>query len=479
MNFSPNLQENYHHFKQIFQNNCMVVFRYLENSFNPNLKGLAIFADGLVGASLVNDYVVKPFLNNPKLQNSENHLLFVKNSVLQSNDIVILNDYEECIKRLFSGDVIFFLDGFPTPLAVNARFPATRSISEPENEKSLKGPREGFCELILFNTALLMRRLKNDRLKFESFTLGNRTKTPVVMAYLEGICHNKLILETKKRLNRINTDAITDTNQIAELIKAKPYSPFKTTGSSERPDVVANKLLEGRIAIIADGTPQVITLPFLFNEYFQSSDDYSLNFYFGTISRLLRYLSFLIAVFLPALYLASIKFQKEILPEKLLYSISAARMNVPLSATMELIVFLIFFEILREASTRTPSVIGQTLSIAGALILGQTAVEANFISIPAIIIVAISGLCSNVLPQMRGALLLCRLAILIIASQIGIYGVILGACAIIIHLSDITVYSTSYLNDMLPHEKNGWMDIYIRAPYRFLTQKKDYLSKGN
>ena len=479
MNFSPNLQENMEAFQNIFKENCMVVFRYLENSYDNSIKALAIFGDGLVGASLVNDYVVKPFLGNAPLKEASDRLSFVKNSVLQSNDIVVVTQYEECIKRLFSGDVIFFLDGYNTPLAVNARFPATRSISEPENEKSLKGPREGFCELILFNTALLMRRLKNDRLKLESFTLGNRTNTPVVMAYIDGVCHKDLVEETKKRLQNLNTDAITDTNQIAELLKAKPYSPFRTTGSSERPDVVCNKLLEGRIAIIADGTPQVITLPFLFNEYFQSSDDYNLNFYFGSISRLLRYLSFLIAVFLPAVYLACVKFQMEILPQKLLYSISSSRMNVPLSATMELIVFLVFFEILREASTRTPSVIGQTLSIAGALILGQTAVEANFISVPAIIIVAISGLCSNVLPQMRGAMLLCRFLLLIIASYIGIYGVILGACAIVIHLSDITVCSTSYLNDMLPESKNSFMDIYIRGPYRFLKQKKDYLSKGN
>lgn len=479
MNFSTNLQENYENFQSIFQDNCMIVFRYMENSLAPSIRAVAIFGDGLVGASLVNDYVVKPFIANAALKDAKDTLSFVKNSVLQSNDIAEITDYEDLIKRLFSGDVIFLLDGYGTPLAVNARFPATRSISEPENEKSLKGPREGFCELILFNTALLMRRLKNDKLKLESFTLGNRTKTPVVMAYIDGICHQKLIEEIRCRLSSINTDSVTDTNQIAELIKAKPYSPFRTTGSSERPDVVANKLLEGRIAIIADGTPQVITLPFLFNEYFQSSDDYSINFYFGTISRLLRYLSFLISVFLPAIYLSTVKFQQEILPTKLLYSISAARMNVPFSATTELVIFLIFFEILREASARTPSVIGQTLSIAGALILGQTAVEANFISVPAIIIVAISGLCTNVLPTMQGAMLLCRLSILILSSQIGIYGVILGGTGIIIHLSDITVFSTSYLNNMLPNTKNSWMDIYIRGPYRFLKQKNDYLSKGN
>ena len=324
-----------------------------------------------------------------------------------------------------------------------------------------------------------MRRLKNDHLKLESFTLGNRTRTPVVMAYIEGVCHPDLVKQIRTQLKKINTDSITDTNQIAELLKAKPYSPFKTTGSTERPDVVANKLLEGRIAIIADGTPQVITVPFLFNEYFQSTDDYSINFYFGTVSRLLRYLSFLISLFLPALYVACVKFQHEILPEKLLYSISASRVSVPLSATMELVVFLLFFEIIREASTRTPSVIGQTLSIAGALILGQTAVEANFISVPAIIIVAISGLCSNVLPQMKGAMILLRFGILWLSSLIGIYGVILGGAAVIIHLADITVSQTSYLNEMLPSTKGAWMDIYIRGPYQFLKQKKDYLSKEN
>ncbi len=479
MKFSSNLQENFDNFQNIFRDNCMIVFRYLENAYDTQLKAVAVFADGLVGASLVNDYVVKPFVANAQIYKQEDKLMFAKNSVLQSNDIVIVTDYDDCIKRLFSGDVIFFLEGYDSPLAVNARFPATRSISEPENEKALKGPREGFCELILFNTALLMRRLKNDHLKLESFTLGNRTRTPVVMAYIEGVCHPDLVKQIRAQLKKINTDSITDTNQIAELLKAKPYSPFKTTGSTERPDVVANKLLEGSIAIIADGTPQVITVPFLFNEYFQSTDDYSINFYFGTVSRLLRYLSFLISLFLPALYVACVKFQHEILPEKLLYSISASRVSVPLSATMELVVFLLFFEIIREASTRTPSVIGQTLSIAGALILGQTAVEANFISVPAIIIVAISGLCSNVLPQMKGAMILLRFGILWLSSLIGIYGVILGGAAVIVHLADITVSQTSYLNEMLPSTKGAWMDIYIRGPYQFLKQKKDYLSKEN
>ncbi len=470
MVFSANLDENIAHFQKKFNGNCMVVFRYLENAACPDIRGMAIFSDGLVGASLVNDYVVKPFVGNLWLDKQENKLDFLKNSVFQSNDVVPLQDTDEFIKRLFSGDVIFFLDGYSIPLAVNARFPATRSVSEPENEKTLKGPREGFCELILFNTALIMRRLKNENLKLESFTMGSQTKTPVIMAYIDGICHPELILKIKARLQSIQTNGLTDTNQLAEMIKDKPFSPFKTTGSTERPDVVCHKLMEGRIAILADGTPQVITLPFLFHEYFSSTDDYSVNFYYGSISRLLRYISFFIAIFLPAIYLASVKFQLEILPEKLLYSISSSRMNVPFSATVELLIFFLFFEILREASTRTPSVIGQTLSIAGALILGQTAVEANFISVPAIIIVAISGLCTNVLPQMRGPLILIRLIVLIAASFLGIYGVVLGAIALLVHLSDITVSGQNYLKEMLP-KKGNLMDIYIRGPYQFLRGK--------
>ncbi|MBE7018764.1 MAG: spore germination protein [Ruminococcaceae bacterium] len=471
MNFSINLDENITRLRKQFQGNCMIVFRHLENAVSPQIKGTAIFSDGLVGASLVNDYVVKPFVGNTLLKEQENKLHFLQNSVFQSNDVVIIQNNQELVQRLFSGDVIFFLNGYHTPLAVNARFPATRTVSEPENEKTLKGPREGFCELILFNTALIMRRLKNEHLKLENFTLGTQTKTTVIMAYIEGLCHPELIEQIRCRLNAIKTDGLTDTNQLAELLKDKPLSPFKTTGSTERPDVVCHKLMEGRIAILADGTPQVITLPFLFHEYFSSTDDYSVNFYYGSISRLLRYISFLIAVFLPAIYLAAVKFQLEILPEKLLYSISSSRMNVPFSATVELLIFFLFFEILREASTRTPSAIGQTLSIAGALILGQTAVEANFISVPAIIIVAISGLCTNVLPQMRGPLILLRLMILIGAAFLGIYGVVLGAIALIVHLSDITVSGENYLSEMIPQKRNLW-DIYIRGPYRFLKRNK-------
>ena len=470
MLFSTNLNENIAQIQNMFQKNCMVVFRYLENAVSPDIKGTAIFSDGLVGASLVNDYVVKPFVRNLYLCNEKNRIIFLKNSVFQSNDVVLIQNLDELAVRLFSGDVIFFLDGYSTPLAINARFPATRTVSEPENEKTLKGPREGFCELILFNTALIMRRLKNKHLKLENFILGNQTKTTVIMAYIEGVCHPELVKKIRNKLKEIVTDGLTDTNQIAEFVKDKPFSPFKTTGSTERPDVVCNKLMEGRIAILADGTPQVITLPFLFHEYFSSTDDYSVNFYYGSMSRLLRYISFFIAIFLPALYLASVKFQLEILPEKLLYSISSSRTNVPFSATVELIVFFLFFEILREASTRTPSAIGQTLSIAGALILGQTAVEANFISVPAIIIVAISGLCTNVLPAMRGPLILIRLGILIVASFFGIYGVVLGSIALLIHLSDITVSGENYLSEMIPQKGNLW-DIYIRGPYRFLRRK--------
>ena len=473
MNFSINLDENITRLRKQFQGNCMIVFRYLENAAATQIKGTAIFSDGLVGSSLVNDYVVKPFVGNTLLKEQENKLQFLQNSVFQSNDVVTIQNNEEMVQRLYSGDVIFFLDGYHNPLAINARFPATRTVSEPENEKTLKGPREGFCELILFNTALIMRRLKNEHLKLENFTMGTHTKTTVIMAYIEGICHPELIEKIRCRLNAIKTNGLTDTNQLAELLKDKPLSPFKTTGSTERPDVVCHKLLEGRIAILADGTPQVITLPFLFHEYFSSTDDYSVNFYYGSISRLLRYISFLIAVFLPAIYLAAVKFQLEILPEKLLYSISSSRMNVPFSATVELLIFFLFFEILREASTRTPSAIGQTLSIAGALILGQTAVEANFISVPAIIIVAISGLCTNVLPQMRGPLILIRLVILIGAAFLGIYGVVLGAIALLVHLSDITVSGENYLSEMIPQKRNLW-DIYIRGPYSFLkTNKKE------
>lgn len=473
MNFSESLTENMNMFKEILKNNCMIVYRDMVNSQNEKIKASIIFADGLAGAVLLNDSIVLPFCKAKIPDNPPDMLDYIHKSVLRSNDVKSADDTEECITDIFSGDAVFLLDGSDKALIVNVRSPATRSISEPENERSLKGPRDGFSELILHNTALLMRRIKNERFKLEKFVMGSETKTTVVMAYIEGVCNEKMLKNVRKRLSSLHLSEITDTNRIAELIKGKIYTPFKTSGSTERPDVTAGKLLSGRIAVLIDGSPQVITLPFVFSEYFHSNDDYTINFYFASISRLLRYICFYLSIYLPGLYVSVIRHEKALLPSALLKEFAKEREGVPFSVTTELLIFLVFFEIIREAGTRTPSDIGQALSIVSGIILSETAISARLISTPSVIIIAVSGLAGVTLPQLLGASTLLRIAFLFLGYLAGSYGIILGSAVLFVHLCSIDILGVSYINSAFPPNGKTAGDALIRAPFTMLSKRKN------
>lgn len=268
-----------------------------------------------------------------------------------------------------------------------------------------------------------------------------------------------------------------DSNYIAEFIKDAPYSPFKTIGSTERPDVVAAKLLEGRIALFLDGTPVVLTLPYLFIENFQSNDDYYLNYYYASISRLIRIFGFWLSISIPAIYVALTTFHQELLPVNLVQSISTARNGVPLPTVLEAILMVIVFEILRETGLRTPQGIGQALSIVGALVIGQAAVDARLISAPMIIIVALSGITGIMLPKIKGAIIYMRFGLLILSSIIGLYGYTLGILLMIIHLFTIRSFGIPILGS----KEEGVMvmeeDLVIRAPWWDMLKRPMFMSR--
>jgi len=303
--------------------------------------------------------------------------------------------------------------------------------------------------------------------------MGTETKTTVLMGYIEGLCDEKMLDKVRKRLSSLNIQQITDTNKIAELIKGKIYTPFKTSGSSERPDVIANKLLSGRIAILIDGSPQVITLPFVFSEYFQSNDDYTINFYFASISRLIRYICFYLSIYLPGIYVSVIKHQKTVLPHKLLVDFASERSDVPFSVAAELLLFLVFFEIIREAGTRTPTVIGQTLSIVSGIVLSETVISAHLISTPSIIVIAIAGLAGVTLPQLLGASTSLRIIFLLLGSMLGMYGMIIGSIILFVHLCSIDILDVAYINSTFPLNNETSGDTIIRAPFTLLSKKKE------
>jgi spore germination protein KA len=333
---------------------------------------------------------------------------------------------------------------------------------------------------------LIRRKLQTSKLKLRFRELGEESKTKICICYLQDIANDKIVNELEKRLDKVQIDSILDANYLRELIKDTPMTPFNTVGVTERPDVIAGKLLEGRVAIICDGTPIAMTVPFLFVEYFSVNEDYYSNFYYASFNRMLRWLGFFLASSVPAIYVALITFHQEMIPTQMLLSISASRQNVPFPTVIEAVVMLVVFELLREVSVRMPSVIGQTISIVGALVIGQAAVEAKLVSAPMIIVSALTGITSYIVPKMQGEMIMVRVVFLFSAAFIGLYGYLFAVIGMFVHLASLRSFGIPYMLHIASFNPEDEKDVLIRAPWRnmknrprLVVQKNAGRSKNN
>lgn len=294
---------------------------------------------------------------------------------------------------------------------------------------------------------------------------------------MDDIVNPKILKELENRLNKIDIEGIFSTGTMQELIRDNPMSPFSTIGNTERPDVVASKLLQGRIAILCEGSPTVLTLPYLFIEQFQINEDYYDNFIYASVNRILRVIAFILTITIPAIYVAFTTFHKEMIPIKLAFSIYLAREGVPLPTSIEAILMVITFEIIREAGIRLPKHIGSTVSIVGALVLGDAAVNAKFVSAPIVIVAAIAGISELVLYELRTAIVIWRFIFLILASILGLYGVIFAGMALVIQLMSIKTFGIPYMLKLIDLDKYNIVDATIRAPWWLLKYRTKFISK--
>lgn len=476
---NTSLENNINMFKNIFKDDGTVIYRYFESRNDESLKGCIVFVEGMINEKVVNDNIILPVVSNTITLEASEKLDTLRKKVLISSNIIKSSDVDELIEAIINGDTVLFIDGDQEALILSSKGWETRSINEPEVEKVLRGPREGFTESIIINLTMIRRKIKTPDLKFKCKTLGVRTKTRACICYVEGLVNEKILEELEKRLAKINIDGVLDTGYIQELIRDAPLSPFRTIGSTERPDVVAGKILEGRIALLLDGSPTALTLPFIFIEYFHTPDDYYINYYFTSISRLLRILSFLLTTSVPGIYLALITFHQEIIPTNLLLSISAARQAIPFPSVIEALGLLLIFEILREAGTRMPTYIGQALSIVGVLVLGTAAVDARFVSAPMVIIVALSGITGLMTPKIKGAAVTMRIGFLLVAAFIGLYGIVFVASAIMVHLFNIRSFGVGYMDEFNTLNLQEIKDMLIRFPWWFIKDRPRLASSSN
>ena len=416
-------------------------------------KVVLMYMEGLCDVVKVAEFVVRPIMEN-KPQKITAHQLI---SVIQHPNCKLI-DASTIVEEIMDGKCVLIIDNSKLHISVGVDLIKERNITEPPTNAVLKGPREGFVENYKTNVGLLRQILADKNMGTIYMKVGKHTNTDVVIVYINGICDKKIVDKVKSKIEKINIDGALDSNYVTGYLEERPGSIFKQVGTSEKPDVVCAKLLEGRVAVIVDGSPIVLTVPFLLFEDIQSSDDYYSNHVHVSLLRFLRVICCLITIMLPSLYLSVQLYHYKVLPLTFLMTIINSTQNIPFTPFMEILFVLVLFEILYEASLRMPQYLGIALSIVGALILGDTAVEAGLISSPAVMIVALSGITLYTIPDHTPQLSMLRFGYTIIGGILGFYGVIVFSIFLLIRLNDFDAYGSPYLAPYSPYIKEDTKD---------------------
>ncbi|MCR6544321.1 spore germination protein [Dehalobacterium formicoaceticum] len=463
---SGHLERDLANFKRLTGESTDIVVRKL--TLKNNINAAIIFIDGLVFELVIRENVLEPLVlcgEKEILDKKGNDLVqALKNRILPVASIREEESVEQIVNAVFSGDTMLLVDGSTQALLINAPGWERRMPSEPESEIVVKGPREGFVETLRTNTSMLRRRVGHPGLTFEDLVLGQKTQTKVSIAYLKGVVRPELVDEVKRRLERINTDAILAAGYVEQYIEDAPFSPFMTVDYTERPDVTAAKLMEGRVAIMVDGTPIANTVPTLFIEFFQSPDDYNARPFYATILRWFRYFAFFAGSMSPGIFVALATFHQEFLPTPLLISMAAASEGTPFPAVVEAMGMGLIFEILREAGIRLPKPIGSAMSIVGALVIGDAAVSAGFIEAYMVIVVSFTAIASFAVPKLYDVCALLRIAFTVMAGLFGVFGLMLVFLFLIIHLVSLRSFGVPYLSPISPLMPKDLKDVLVRVP---------------
>lgn len=446
---------NIDYIKGKLKNSYDVKFREIESA-----KGIiyGVFIDDMCDSKFISEYIFNPLIEN-KVATVD--LEYIKKEVLPANNIGDINSNEEAISHVLSGDVVLIFSFANKAIYCEAKGYVRRSIGIPSTENVLKGPREGFVEAFVDNVSMIRRKIKNSNLKFESLVLGSKSNTVVVICYLEGVAPKKLVDYIRKKVNNIKLDFILDSNYIEEALKNKK-TVFDTIGTTEKVDVAASKILEGRIAIIVDGTPFVITAPYFFIDNFQTPDDYYGNKGFANLSRTMRIFSFFLASLLSGLYVAISTFHFSLIPTVFAVKLAISRAGVPLPTVIEILLMTFFFQLLREAGIRLPQPIGQAMSIVGALILGDAAVGAGLASQSTVVVVALSSISSFLVSKLYGALSTWNIIIIFFSSVLGLPGFYISFFIFISHMSGLESCGYPYLFPLGTLESFKFGDVVFR-----------------
>ncbi|MBQ8741292.1 MAG: spore germination protein [Clostridia bacterium] len=478
---SGNLDKDILLFKTIFKRDA--VLRTREVLIGGTTRCCLIYMDGMVNSAQQGETVVEALVESVLPQDFLPSCEYISKNILFANEVNETDKLPDMLRAILYGDTVLIAQNSRSALTINTKGWRTRGIKEPDSERVLQGPREGFDEAAMFNLAMIRRKLLTPDLCIELMRIGRRSDTPVFICYLGSLADEKTVKELKRRLSKIDIDGILDSNYIAENIRDCRYSLLKTTGATERPDIVAARLLEGRIALVVDGTPVVLTLPYLFSENFQSDEDYYINFLLASLSRMLRWLCFFITVSVPGVFVALVTHHFELLPTHFALTVSRLRAGVPVASAIECLALIFAFEILKEAGLRMPQNLGHALSVVGGLVVGQAAVEAGIISAPILIAVAFSAIAGLMVPRLMGAVFFWRLFIVIACAMLGLYGYLIATTLFVLRVFSIKSFGVDYTVSFSRPDFLHLKDSFFRASWRSMKTRplfnKNKIRKGD
>ncbi|MEK5480120.1 spore germination protein [Paenibacillus sp. FSL R5-0407] len=483
-----NLKANLQQIKKMLGNSTDIIIREVPVSGSKEPSIAVIYTDGLADPKEINNSIMRPissisegYKDGSSCSSPLNgqHLLDDITSGLK--DFSEVQDYTSLLHDLLSGDTILLFEGLNKGISVSTPGWKDRGVTETSAENVVRGPREAFSESIRTNTALVRRKIKDPDLRLETQQIGRRTQTNVGIMFIQGIANEKIVQEVRDRLAVIDVDGILESGYIEEIIQDKTLTPFPTIYNTERPDVVAAELLEGKVVILVDGTPIVLVVPALFVSFLHAAEDYYQRADISSFLRMLRYLSIFISLLAPSLYVAISTFHQEMLPTQLLFGLASQREQIPFPAFVEALLMELTFEILREAGVRLPKNIGSAISIVGTLVIGQAAVEAGIISAAMVIVVATTAISSFVLPSfnMSIAFRMLRFPLMLLAGSFGLFGIFIGVTTLILHLCSLRSFGIPYMAPFAPLIPDGQKDAIIRLPHWLLLTRPRIINKKN
>lgn len=452
----------YNTIKKRLENNFDMVFRDI--SCKQGTLHL-IFISNLCNSNFISEYVIYPLIKD---KDYTYNIKNIKEKMLAANSVEEITDIDEAIMSILSGNVIIIPDFFEGILSVEAKGFAKRSVSSPITESVIKGPREGFTESIMDNLSLIRRRIKNENFEVEKFTLGEESNTLIAMCYLKNKAPEDLTNYIRNKIDKAKFEFVIESNYIEELLTQK-NTLFDTISSSEKADVVCSKIFEGRVGILVDGTPFVLTAPHFFIENINMADDYYQKKSFANISRLLRWAALGISLFLPGLYLALSTHHFSLIPYMFIFRLSKARAGVPFPTIIEVLLMMFFFQLSREAGLRLPQPIGQSMSIVGALILGDATVSASLTSQSTMVVVGLAAISTFLIPKFYNAVSIWSVLISIGSSIAGLPGFYMMLMVFLAHISSLQSCGYPYLYPLGTFEKYNYKDVLLRSDLKALS----------